>query len=209
MDREVMHLRDSLVPRYAEMIYNGYWFAPEREVLQKMMDEAQSTVSGTARLKLFKGNCIVIGKEIRRIPLLPDFATFEEDAGLQPEGCRRVHPSERPASADPALCWKKDKRMILSGSARGGSRTAPLLSKRPGAGRIPNCTHAHHPSILDNAKSHPFVDLLFLLVFSGDAGRKGRPWPRKYNFPAPVSDLRAWPREGAVFLGWSIPTQKR
>jgi argininosuccinate synthase len=79
MDREVMHLRDSLVPRYAEMIYNGYWYAPEREVLQKMIDEAQSTVSGTARLKLFKGNCIVIGRKSDESLYCPDFATFEED----------------------------------------------------------------------------------------------------------------------------------
>ena len=79
MDREVMHLRDSLVPRYAEMIYNGYWYAPEREVLQKMIDEAQSTVSGTARLKLFKGNCIVVGRKSAESLYCPDFATFEED----------------------------------------------------------------------------------------------------------------------------------
>lgn len=79
MDREVMHLRDSLVPRYSEMIYNGYWFAPEREVLQKMIDEAQSTVSGTARLKLFKGNCTVIGRKSAESLYCPDFATFEED----------------------------------------------------------------------------------------------------------------------------------
>ena len=79
MDREVMHLRDSLVPRYAEMIYNGYWYAPEREVLQKMIDEAQITVSGTARLKLFKGNCIVIGRKSAESLYCPDFATFEED----------------------------------------------------------------------------------------------------------------------------------
>ncbi len=80
MDREVMHLRDSLIPRYAEMIYNGYWFAPEREVLQKMIDEAQSTVSGTARLRLFKGNCTVIGRKSGESLYCPDFATFEEDA---------------------------------------------------------------------------------------------------------------------------------
>ncbi len=79
MDREVMHLRDSLVPRFAEMIYYGYWYAPEREVLQKLIDEAQSTVSGTARLKLFKGNCIVIGRKSAESLYCPDFATFEED----------------------------------------------------------------------------------------------------------------------------------
>jgi argininosuccinate synthase len=79
MDREVMHLRDSLVPRYAEMVYYGYWFAPEREVLQKMMDEAQATVSGTARIKLFKGNCIVAGRKSAESLYSADFATFEED----------------------------------------------------------------------------------------------------------------------------------
>ncbi|NWF53247.1 MAG: argininosuccinate synthase [Syntrophaceae bacterium] len=79
MDREVMHLRDSMVPRYAEMIYYGYWFAPEREVLQKMMDEAQATVSGTARIKLFKGNCMVVGRKSKESLYSTDFATFEED----------------------------------------------------------------------------------------------------------------------------------
>jgi len=79
MDREVMHLRDSLIPRYAEMIYYGYWFSPEREVLQKMMDEAQRTVNGTARLKLFKGNCTVAGRKSADSLYSCDFATFEED----------------------------------------------------------------------------------------------------------------------------------
>ncbi len=79
MDREVMHIRDSMVPRYAEMIYYGYWFAPEREVLQKMMDEAQATVSGTARIKLFKGNCMVVGRKSKESLYSTDFATFEED----------------------------------------------------------------------------------------------------------------------------------
>jgi argininosuccinate synthase len=79
MDREVMHLRDSLIPRYAEMVYYGYWFSPEREVLQKMIDEAQRTVNGTARLKLFKGNCTVAGRKSADSLYSCDFATFEED----------------------------------------------------------------------------------------------------------------------------------
>jgi argininosuccinate synthase len=80
MDREVLHLRDSLIPRYAEMIYYGYWFAPEREVLQKLMDEAQLPVNGTVRLKLYKGNCLVVGRKSSQSLYSPDFATFEEDA---------------------------------------------------------------------------------------------------------------------------------
>jgi argininosuccinate synthase len=79
MDREVMHLRDSLIPQYAEMIYNGYWFAPEREVLQTAMDAAQKNVSGTARLRLYKGNCTVIGRRSVGSLYNPALSTFEAD----------------------------------------------------------------------------------------------------------------------------------
>ncbi len=79
MDREVMHLRDSLISRYSEMVYYGYWFSPERDVLQKMIDESQRGVDGSARLKLFKGNCIVAGRKSAASLYSPDFATFEED----------------------------------------------------------------------------------------------------------------------------------
>jgi argininosuccinate synthase len=79
MDREVMHIRDGLVPRYAEMIYNGYWFSPEREMLQTLIDETQKNVTGTVRLKLYKGNCIVAGVKSERSLYDSDFATFEEE----------------------------------------------------------------------------------------------------------------------------------
>jgi len=79
MDREVLHLRDSLIPRYAEMVYNGYWFAPEREALQKLVDEAQIHVTGTVRLKLYKGNCIVVGRKSPKSLFLKDYATFEAE----------------------------------------------------------------------------------------------------------------------------------
>jgi argininosuccinate synthase len=79
MDREVLRLRDSLVPRYAEMIYYGYWFAPEREVLQKTIDAAQANVSGRARLKLYKGNVMVAGRRSDSSLYDPKIATFEED----------------------------------------------------------------------------------------------------------------------------------
>jgi argininosuccinate synthase len=80
MDREVMHLRDSLVSRYAELVYNGYWFSPEREMLQTAMDTAQKNVSGTARLTLYKGNCTVSGRKSDRSLYDPKLATFEADA---------------------------------------------------------------------------------------------------------------------------------
>lgn len=79
LDREVMHIRDSLIPRYSELIYYGYWFSPERELLQKLIDEAQRRVSGTVRLKLYKGNVIVAGRKSDQSLYRMDFATFEED----------------------------------------------------------------------------------------------------------------------------------
>ncbi|MBA2880782.1 argininosuccinate synthase [Desulfosalsimonas propionicica] len=79
MDREVMHLRDSLIPKYAEMIYNGFWFAPERELLQTMIDETQKNVSGLVRLELYKGNCRVLGRKSAHSLYSEDFATFEDD----------------------------------------------------------------------------------------------------------------------------------
>jgi argininosuccinate synthase len=80
LDREVMHLRDSLIPRYAEMVYYGYWFAPEREMLQTAIDESQRTVNGTARLKLYKGNVGVAGRKSDNSLYRPDIATFEADS---------------------------------------------------------------------------------------------------------------------------------
>jgi argininosuccinate synthase len=80
MDREVMHLRDSLVTRYSEMIYNGYWFSPERQVLQALIDASQQTVNGKARIKLYKGHCRVVGRDSASDSLFNvDFATFEAD----------------------------------------------------------------------------------------------------------------------------------
>ena len=82
LDREVLHLRDSLIPRYAELVYYGYWFAPEREIMQGMIDEIQKNVSGKVRLKLYKGNCQVVGRKSSKSLYRPDIATFEDDKGL-------------------------------------------------------------------------------------------------------------------------------
>jgi argininosuccinate synthase len=80
LDRELLHLRDSLTPRFAEMIYYGFWFAPERQALQALLDECARDVTGTVRLKLYKGNVIVTGRRSPRSLYRPDFATFEADA---------------------------------------------------------------------------------------------------------------------------------
>jgi argininosuccinate synthase len=80
MDREVMHLRDSLVPQYARCVYNGFWFAPERTMLQAAMDEAAACVTGTARVCLYKGSCTVVGRKSDQSLYDPELATFEEDS---------------------------------------------------------------------------------------------------------------------------------
>jgi argininosuccinate synthase len=79
LDREVIQLRDSLMPKYAQLVYNGFWFAPERVLLQKLVDEAAQPVSGTARLKLYKGSCTIVGRKSPRSLYRPDFATFEAE----------------------------------------------------------------------------------------------------------------------------------
>ena len=81
LDREAMHLRDSLVPRYADMVYNGFWFAPEREMLQALVDESQKPVAGTARLKLYRGNVTVVGRKADRSLYDPEIASFDEAGG--------------------------------------------------------------------------------------------------------------------------------
>ena len=79
MDREVMHLRDSMVSRYAELVYYGYWFAPERTMIQAAIDESQKGVTGTARIKLYKGNCDTVGRKSPVSLYNPELATFEAD----------------------------------------------------------------------------------------------------------------------------------
>jgi argininosuccinate synthase len=77
MDREVLHLRNSLIPQYAKLVYNGFWFAPEREMLQTAMDEAASSVTGTARVKLYKGTCSLVGRKAPKSLYDPHMASFE------------------------------------------------------------------------------------------------------------------------------------
>jgi argininosuccinate synthase len=81
LDREAAHLKDSLMPHYAELIYNGFWFSPERRMLQALIDESQKSVSGRVRLKLYKGNVSVIGRESPNSLYAQDVVTFEEDQG--------------------------------------------------------------------------------------------------------------------------------
>ena len=82
LDREVLALKDDLMPRYARMIYNGYWFSPERLLLQSLIDQSQEPVNGTVRLKLFKGTALVVGRASKSDSLFDSrIATFDDDKG--------------------------------------------------------------------------------------------------------------------------------
>ena len=81
LDREAAHLKDELMPRYAKLVYNGYWFSPERRMLQTAIDESQGFVNGTVRLKLYKGNVVVVGRKSDNSLFDEAIATFEDDAG--------------------------------------------------------------------------------------------------------------------------------
>jgi argininosuccinate synthase len=81
MDREAAHLKDELMPRYAKLVYNGFWFAPERDMIQALADKASEHVEGTVRLKLYKGNAIVIGRKSEKSLYSDELVTFEDDKG--------------------------------------------------------------------------------------------------------------------------------
>ena len=79
MDREVMHIRDSLVPKISQLIYNGFWYSPEMRSLMAFVEESQKNISGDVRLKIFKGNVIVVGRKSKKSLYNTKLATFEED----------------------------------------------------------------------------------------------------------------------------------
>ena len=82
LDREVAHLKDELMPKYANLVYNGYWWSPEREMMQAMIDASQATVNGVVRVKIYKGNVIIVGRDSSTDSLFDEsIATFEDDAG--------------------------------------------------------------------------------------------------------------------------------
>jgi argininosuccinate synthase len=87
LDREAAHLKDELMPRYASLVYNGFWYSPERLMMQAAIDQTQAVVNGDVRLKLYKGNCMVVGRRSATDSLFdPSIATFEEDAGAYNQG---------------------------------------------------------------------------------------------------------------------------
>ena len=81
LDREAAHLKDELMPKYAKLIYNGFWFAPEREMMQAAIDASQENVTGTVRVKLYKGNVSIVGRKSNKSLFSEKIATFEDDDG--------------------------------------------------------------------------------------------------------------------------------
>jgi argininosuccinate synthase len=98
LDREVAHLKDELMPRYAELIYNGYWWSPERQMLQAAIDQSQAPVNGTVRLKLYKGAVHVVGRRSEDSLFDESIATFEEDAGAYDQATRAGLSSSMPCA---------------------------------------------------------------------------------------------------------------
>ena len=102
LDRGAAHAKDAMMPRYAELVYNGFWFDPEREMLQKAIDASQENVTGTVRMKLYKGNVIITGRQSPHSLYHPDLVTFEDGAADYDQSrCAWLYPAQRPAAACP------------------------------------------------------------------------------------------------------------
>lgn len=116
LDREVAHLKDELMPRYAELIYNGYWWSPERRMMQAMIDTSQANVNGWVRVKLYKGNVIVVGRESKTDSLFdPNIATFEDDKGAYNQAdAARVYQAQCTADADRGKSEKEKQNHFLT-----------------------------------------------------------------------------------------------
>ena len=120
LDRGAAHLKDELMPRYAELIYNGFWFTPEREMLQALIDKSQEHVEGEVRLKLYKGNVMIAGRESREVALFLDAGHLRGRQGrLRPEGRRGLHPAQRAAAAHARHAAEEIRE--VNAAVRGGS----------------------------------------------------------------------------------------
>ena len=124
LDREVAHLKDELMPRYASLIYNGYWWSPERRMLQQMIDASQASVNGWVRLKLYKGNVMVVGRDSqdRFAVRLQHRDVRGRSRRLQPDGRRGLHPAQ-------ALC------ACASRPSCGIGKRARIADPHSGAGK--------------------------------------------------------------------------
>ena len=134
MDREVMHLRDSLIPRFSELVYYGYWFSPEMELLMRTIEASQQGVTGTARIKLYKGNCEVVGRKSAVSLYDPALATFEADQVYRhsdAEGFIRLNALRLRIRASKKQC-KTPSTPPLQKGGTGGLKAMGTKGKRSG-----------------------------------------------------------------------------
>ena len=151
LDREVMHLRDSLIPRYAEMVYNGHWFAPERESLQALVDDTQKNVTGVARLKLFKGG-VDRRAQVAELALRSGDRELRGGRRLRSGRRRGLHPAGRAQIARTRAARRAAAEQVEDGGEEGKPalgkviqfkppRTGPKLVPRVRVGECPKCGH--------------------------------------------------------------------
>ncbi|HEY6896654.1 MAG TPA: argininosuccinate synthase, partial [Rhodocyclaceae bacterium] len=143
LDREVAHLKDDLMPRYASLIYNGYWWSPERKALQALIDKTQETVNGWVRVKLYKGNVIVVSRDSKTDSLFdPTIATFEDDAGAYDQrdagGFIKLNALRMRIAANAA-----DKREAKAAARKPAAKPA---AKKPAAAAKPAVKSAAKPA---------------------------------------------------------------
>jgi hypothetical protein len=134
MDREVMHLRDSLIPKYAELVYNGFWFAPEREALQALVDESQRYVTGTVRLKLYKGNVITCGRKSR-------YSLYDTKIASM-EGVKSWYNQNDATGFIRLNGLRLRARNLVQGGPKRSPPSAPSRPAPPGEGPV---AHVQHP----------------------------------------------------------------
>ena len=155
LDREVAHLKDDLMPRYASMVYNGYWWSPEREALQALIDHTQQRVNGTVTVKLFKGNVIIVGRSSADSLFDAKIVTFEEDEGaynqadaggfIKLNALAHAHRRGQGAGRPRAQAGRAESRPQAEGLSSGpGCAPAPAGARRQG--RILAPTRTRCPS---------------------------------------------------------------
>ena len=126
LDRGAGHLKDELMPKYAELIYYGFWFSPEREMLQALIDKSQENVTGTVRLKLYKGNTTVVGRKSPQVALLDAARHLRGRPGrLQPARRRGLHQAERAAAAAARDRAGRAQALIRQGQCQGQCKGRP------------------------------------------------------------------------------------
>ena len=156
LDREAAHLKDSLMPRYAELIYNGFWFSPERRMLQALIDESQHSVTGRVRLKLYKGNVSVIGRESPEQPVFAERRHVRGGPGrLRPVRRPGLHQAERAAPAAGRDGGQARRQPVTSGPDRSKRnqqrrqtmRRRDLIAAAFATGIAPVARAAQHPVV--------------------------------------------------------------